>query len=328
MTGYEERNISFVESIREALFQEMKADETIFLIGEDIGRWGGCFGATKGLQKEFPERVIETPISESAFVGCSIGAAIVGMKPIIEIMFVDFIGVAMDQIINEAAKLRYVSGGQVKIPLVIRTPFGAGRRFAAQHSQTLYSIFVHVPGLKVVVPSTPYDAKGLLIEAIRNENNPVLYFEHKMLYGLKGNVPRNAYTIPFGKANVMKEGADVTAVSCALMLHRTMEAAKNLEKEGISVEVIDLRTLEPMDKATILDSVRKTGRLVIIDEDNPRCSIADHIAAFVADEAFEYLDSPPKRISPPDVPVPCSPILEDFYLPTSETIRKTIKDVV
>jgi len=326
MTSHGQREISFLEAIREALLQEMRKDGTVFLIGEDIGRFGGVFGVTKGLQKEFPDRVLETPISESAFVGCAIGAAIAGMRPVVELMFADFVGVAMDQVINQAAKLRYISGGQITIPLVIRMPFGVGMRFAAQHSQTLYSIFTHIPGLKVVVPSTPYDAKGLLIEAIR-DNNPVLYFEHKMLYGLKGNAPEDEYIIPFGKATVIEEGADVTAVSCALMLHRTMEAVKKLKKERVSVEVIDLRTLVPMDKATVLESVRKTGRLVIIDEDTPRCSIADYIASFVADEAFGYLDSPIKRIQPPSTPVSYSPVLEDLYLPTSETISKVIKSL-
>lgn len=326
MISHKRREISCLEAIKEAILQEMRRDETVLLVGEDIGGWGGCFGVTKGLQKEFPDRILETPISESAFTGCAIGAAIVGMRPIVEIMFADFTSVAMDQIINHAAKLRYISGGQIKIPLVIRMPFGAGMRFAAQHSQTLYSIFTHIPGLKVVVPSTPYDAKGLLIKAIR-DNNPVLYFEHKMLYGLRGNVPEDEYAIPFGKATVIEEGVDVTAVSCALMLRRTIEAAKKLKNEGISVEVIDLRTLVPMDKTTVLDSVRKTGRLAIVDEDTPRCSVADYIASFVADEAFGYLDSPIKKIQPPSTPVPYSPVLEDSYLPTSETISKVIKSL-
>jgi pyruvate dehydrogenase E1 component beta subunit len=324
MTSDRNREISFLEAIREVLTQEMRRDETVFLVGEDIGKLGGVFGVTKGLQKEFPSRVLETPISESAFVGCAIGAAIVGMRPVVELMFADFAGVTMDQIVNQAAKLRYISGGQITIPLVIRMPFGAGMRFGAQHSQTLYSIFTHVPGLKIVVPSTPYDAKGLLIEAIRDDN-PVMYFEHKMLYGARGNVPEDEYVIPFGKAAIIEEGADVTAVSCALMLHRTIEAVKKLKKEGVSVEIIDLRTLVPMDKATVLESVRKTGRLVIIDEDTPRCSIADYIASFVVDEAFGYLDSPIKRIQPPSTPVSYSPVLEDSYLPTIETISRVVK---
>lgn len=326
MTSQKQREMTYLEAIREAMSQEMRKDESVFLIGEDLGKWGGCFGVTKGLIKEFPDRILDTPISEAAFTGCAIGAAIVGMRPIVEIMFADFSCVCMDQILNHASKLRYMSGGRVKIPLVIRMPFGVGMRFAAQHSQSLYSIYAHVPGLKVVVPSTPYDAKGLLLAAIRDDN-PVVFFEHKMLYGLRGVVPEDEYTLPLGKAAVVEEGKDVTAVSCGLMLHRTMEAVKNLRKNGISCEMIDLRTLVPMDKSCILESVKKTGRLVIIDEDNPQCSIADHIAAFVADEAFGYLDSPIKKIQPPAIPVPYSPILEDSYLPSVETISRVIKSL-
>lgn len=315
-----------MEAIKEAIFQEMKRDKSVFLIGEDLGKWGGCFGVTKGLIKEFPDRILETPISESAFTGCAIGAAIVGMRPIVEIMFADFAGVCMDQILNHASKLRYLSGGQITIPLVIRMPFGAGMRFGAQHSQTLYSIFCHIPGLKVVVPSTPYDAKGLLLNAIRDDN-PVLYFEHKMLYGLRGNVPADEYNVRFGEAAIVEEGADVTAVSCALMLHRTLEAVKELRNDGITVEVIDLRTLVPLDKKTILESVKKTGRLVIVDEDTPQCSLADYIVSLVVDEAFGYLDSPIKKVQPPSIPVAYSPILENSYLPSSKTILKVLKSV-
>jgi pyruvate dehydrogenase E1 component beta subunit len=321
------REITFAEAIREALLQEMERDESVFLMGEDIGRFGGIFGVTRGLYEKFPQRIRDTPISEMAFVGCGIGAAICGMRPVVEIMFTDFLSVPMDQIYNHAAKFRYMFGGQVKIPIVIRGPFGAGIRGAAHHSQSIYSIFAHIPGLKVVVPSTPYDAKGLLIAAIRDDN-PVLFFEHKRLYGIKGPVPEESYTVPLGEAKVAREGDDITIVASAMMFHKSLEAASTLENYGIRAEVIDLRTLSPLDKKTVVNSVKRTGRLLVVDEGYPKCGIADHVASIVSEEAFEYLDAPIRKVTPPDTPVPFSPVLEDFYLPDSKKIVETAKSIL
>jgi pyruvate dehydrogenase E1 component beta subunit len=322
------REITFVEALNEALRQEMERDPNVFVIGEDVGVYGGVFGVTKGLFEKFgPDRVIDTPISEAGFIGLCVGAAIAGLRPVVELMFVDFFGVAMDQIYNQAAKLRYMTGGKAKIPLTIRTTIGGGFRAAAQHSQVLYSIFAHVPGLKVIVPSTPYDAKGLLISAIRDDN-PKIFFEHKKLYGIKGPVPEEPYTIPLGKADVKKQGKDVTVVAVAWMVHEALRAAEKLEKEGISVEVIDPRTLVPLDKETILNSVKKTGRLVIADEDYDRCGFASWVASIVADEAFGYLKAPIKRVTTPNVPIPFSPPLEDEVLPNAAKIENAIRSIV
>jgi pyruvate dehydrogenase E1 component beta subunit len=322
------REITFVEALNEALRQEMERDSSIFVIGEDVGVYEGIFGVTKGLFKKFgPDRVIDTPISEAGFIGLCVGAAIAGLRPVVELMFVDFFGVAMDQIYNQAAKLRYMTGGKAKIPLTIRTTIGGGLRAAAQHSQVLYSIFAHVPGLKVIVPSTPYDAKGLLISAIRDDN-PKIFFEHKQLYGIKGPVPEEPYTIPLGKADVKREGKDVTVVAAAYMVHEALKAAEKLEKEGISVEVIDPRTLVPLDKETILASVKKTGRLVIADEDYDRCGFASWVASIVADEAFGSLKAPIKRVTTPNVPIPFSPPLEDEILPNATKIENAVKSIV
>ncbi|MCC6003437.1 MAG: alpha-ketoacid dehydrogenase subunit beta [Thermofilum sp.] len=322
------REITFVEALNEALRQEMERDSSIFVIGEDVGVYEGIFGVTKGLFKKFgPDRVIDTPISEAGFIGLCVGAAIAGLRPVVELMFVDFFGVAMDQIYNQAAKLRYMTGGKAKIPLTIRTTIGGGLRAAAQHSQVLYSIFAHVPGLKVIVPSTPYDAKGLLISAIRDDN-PKIFFEHKKLYGIKGPVPEEPYTIPLGKADVKREGKDVTVVAAAYMVHEALKAAEKLEKEGISVEVIDPRTLVPLDKETILASVKKTGRLVIADEDYDRCGFASWVASIVADEAFGSLKAPIKRVTTPNVPIPFSPPLEDEILPNATKIENAVKSIV
>jgi len=322
------REITFVEALNEALRQEMERDSSIFVIGEDVGVYEGIFGVTKGLFKKFgPDRVIDTPISEAGFIGLCVGAAIAGLRPVVELMFVDFFGVAMDQIYNQAAKLRYMTGGKAKIPLTIRTTIGGGLRAAAQHSQVLYSIFAHVPGLKVIVPSTPYDAKGLLISAIRDDN-PKIFFEHKKLYGIKGPVPEEPYTIPLGKADVKREGKDVTVVAAAYMVHEALKAAEKLEKEGISVEVIDPRTLVPLDKETILASVKKTGRLVIADEDYDRCGFASWVASIVADEAFSNLKAPIKRVTTPNVPIPFSPPLEDEILPNATKIENAVKSIV
>lgn len=321
------REITFLEALNEALRQEMERDPSIIIMGEDVGVYGGVFGVTKGLLEKFGfDRVIDTPISEAGFIGAAIGAAIAGLRPIVELMFVDFFGVAMDQIYNQAAKIRYMFGGRAKIPLVIRTTIGGGISAAAQHSQVLYSIFAHVPGLKVVVPSTPYDAKGLLISSIRDDN-PVMFFEHKLLYGIKGPVPEEPYTIPLGRADVKREGSDVTIIGLALTIHQALEAAEILSKEGISAEVIDPRTIVPFDKETILKSVKKTGRVVIADEDYDRCGFASWVAAIIADEAFEYLDAPIKRVTTPNVPIPFSPPLEKHILPSAEKIVKAVKTI-
>lgn len=324
------RKLTFCEAIREAMAQEMRRDKTVFIMGEDVQRFygGGAFAVTKELVKEFgEERIRDTPLSESAFIGAGVGSALTGMRPIVELMFVDFFGVCMDQIYNQAAKLRYMSGGQAKVPLVIRTTIGAGLSCSAHHSQCLYSIFAHIPGLKVVVPSTPFDAKGLLINAIR-EDDPVLFCEHKMLYDMEGQVPEEAYSIPFGKADLKREGKDITIVAVARMVHKALTAARKLKEEGISVEVIDPRTIVPLDKKAILESVKKTSKLIIVDEDYERYGFAAEVAAIVADEGISYLDSPIKRVATPNVPIPFSPVLENYVIPNEETIVKVVKQIV
>jgi pyruvate dehydrogenase E1 component beta subunit len=327
------RELSFKDAITEALMQEMERDETVFLMGEDLGVFygGGPFGVTpaeKFLKKFGPERVRDTPISESAFIGATATAAATGLRPVVELMFVDFFGVCMDQIYNQAAKMRYMFGGQAKVPMVIRTVIGAGFSFAAHHSQSLYSIFAHVPGLKVVVPSTPYDAKGLLIESIRDDD-PVVFCEHKSLYNdIKGPVPEKLYTIPFGKAEIIREGTDVTVVATALMVHKALSAAKILEKDAISIEIVDPRTIVPLDKQAILESVKKTSKLVIVDEDYERCGFAAEVASIVADEGLYYLDAPIKRIATPNVPIPYSPALEKVVIPDEEKIVKAVKQIM
>jgi len=317
------------DALREALREEMKSDKTVFLLGEDIGRyWGGAFGVTKGLAEEFgDERVRDTPISESAIIGVSVGAAITGMRPVAEIMFGDLSALAMDQICNQAAKIRYMFGGQVKVPLVIRTPFGAGVNIASHHSQSLEAWFMHTPGLYVAVPSTPHDAKGLLKTAIRGDN-PVFFVEHKLLYPLKGMIPEDDYTVPFGVADVKREGADVTIFATLCMVHKALAAAERLKKEGVSAEVVDPRTLSPLDKATILKSVKKTGRIVIVTEDCKTGGVSAEIAAIAAEEALDYLDAPIKRVAEPDTPIPFSPPLEQFVIPDEKSIIKAVKETV
>lgn len=327
------RELTFKEAITEALMQEMERNEKVFLMGEDLQVFygGGPFGVTpaeKFVKKFGPERVIDTPISEAGFIGAAAAAAATGLHPVVELMFVDFFGVCMDQIYNQAAKMRYMFGGQAKVPMVIRTVIGGGFGFAAHHSQCLYSIFAHVPGLKIVIPSTPYDAKGLLASAIRDED-PVMVFEHKGLYSsAKGPVPEEPYTIPFGKADIKREGKHVTVVATSLMVHKAINAAQRLEKEGISLEIVDPRTIVPLDKKTILESVKKTSKLVIVDEDYERCGFASEIAAMVAEEGLFYLDSPIKRVATPNVPIPYSPALEKVVIPDEDRIIKTVKQIV
>jgi pyruvate dehydrogenase E1 component beta subunit len=329
------REITYREAVNEALRQEMRRDPNVILMGEDVaggpGRppelqdaWGGVMGVTKGLLNEFgPERVLDTPISESAFVGAAIGAAATGLRPVAELMFIGFIGVCLDQVFNQAAKLRYMFGGKARVPLTIRTMIGGGLRAAAQHSTVDYSIVTHFPGLKCVAPSTPYDAKGLLVAAIRDDD-PVIFCEHKHIYNLKGHVPEENYVVPLGKADIKREGRDVTVVAFSRMVHTALEAAEELSKDRISVEVVDPRSLSPLDEETILASVRKTHRLVAVDEDNPRCSMAADILALVASRAFDYLDAPPQMVTAPHTPVPFSPPLEDFYLPSPQRVVEAI----
>jgi pyruvate/2-oxoglutarate/acetoin dehydrogenase E1 component len=323
------RKITYRESLREALREEMRRNPNVLLLGEDIGRyWGGAFKVTDGLAQEFgDERVRDTPISESAIVGTAVGAAITGMRPVAEIMFGDLTALAMDQIANQAAKIRYMFGGQASCPLVVRTPFGAGVNIASHHSQSLEAWFMHVPGLYVAVPSTPYDAKGLLKTAIRG-SNPVFFCEHKLLYPVEGEVPEQEYLLPFGKADVKRKGADVTLVATSYMVHKALNAAATLEKEGTDVEVVDPRTLTPLDKATITSSVKKTGRIVIVTEDCRTGGVSAEIAAIVAENTLDYLDAPIKRVTAPDTPIPFSPPLEQFIIPNEQSIIKAVKEVV
>jgi len=322
------REISYRDALREALVEEMRRDKSVFLLGEDIGRyWEGAFKVTKGLAEEFgEERVRDTPISESAIIGTAVGAAITGMRPVAEIMFGDLTTLAMDQIANQAAKIRYMFGGQAKVPLVIRTPFGGGVNIAAHHSQSLEAWFMHVPGLLVAAPSAPYDAKGLLKAAIRSDD-PVMFCEHKLLYSVEGPVPEEDFTIPFGVAEIKNEGEDVTVVATLFMVVKALEAAKTLKKEGISVEVVDPRTLVPLDKEAIVKSVKKTGRLVIVSEDCKTAGVTAEIAAMVAEEAIDYLDAPIKRVAEPDTPIPFSPPLEKHVLPDEKSIIKAVREI-
>ena len=322
------RQITYAQAINEALREEMKRDSRVFMIGEDIGVQGGTVGLSKGLLAEFGEkRIKDTPISEAAFVGCGIGAAITGLRPVVELMYIDFTAVAMDQIVNQAAFLRYMTGGMVTVPLVIRTQGGAGTGEAAHHSKSLESWFVHVPGLKVVMPSTPYDAKGLFKTSIRDDN-PVLFIDNKMLFFKKGPVPEEEYLIPFGKADVKREGDDITIVTTSLMVHRALEAANLLKEKGISVEVIDPRTLTPFDKETVIKSVQKTRQLLIAQEACERASMAGEILREVINDCFSYLDGPPQVLAGKDVPIPYSAPLENVAVPQVEDIVKTVEEML
>ena len=320
------KKMTYAEAIRDGIRVEMKRDPAVYLCGEDVGKFGGCFGVTAGLVDEFPGRVVDTPISETAIIGSSVGAAAAGLRPIAEIMFVDFMGVCMDELFNQAVKMRYMFGGKAKVPLVVKTICGAGVAAAAQHSQSMEAWFTHIPGLKTVMPSTPADAKGLMASAIR-DNNPVLFIEHKQLLGVSGEVPEDEYLVPLGKASIMRQGTDVTIVAWSWMAQKALAAAEILEKEGISAEVLDPRTLVPLDKASILHSLGKTNKLVIVHEAVKTGGYAGEIAAIVADEGFDLLDSPIKRVTAPDTPVPFSPTLEAAYVPSVDTIVQTVKSL-
>jgi pyruvate/2-oxoglutarate/acetoin dehydrogenase E1 component len=321
--------ITYRQALHDGLREELARDETVFLLGEDIGKnWGGAFQVTKGLAEEFgDDRVLDTPISENSFIGAAIGAAITGMKPVAEIMFGDLISLAVDQVCNQAAKMRYMFGGQTSVPIVVRTVFGEFKNMAAQHSQSLEAWFVHTPGLKVVVPAFPYDAKGLIKTAIRDPD-PVMFFEHKMSYDKKEEVPEEEYLIPFGEARVRREGEDVTVWATLNMAHKALEVAEELQSKGISVEVIDPRTLVPLDKRTLIDSVKKTGRLVVATEETKTGATTGEIAAIVQEEAFDWLDAPIVRVNTPDVPIPFSPPLEQFVIPSKDSITKAIMSII
>jgi pyruvate/2-oxoglutarate/acetoin dehydrogenase E1 component len=325
------REVSFRIAINEAYDEELERDPTVFIMGENIGKRGGVLSDMEGLFEKYgPKRIRETPISETAIMGGALGAAATGMRPVTHMMEAAFLYVAMDEITNQITKMRYMFGGKAKLPVTIIAYSGAGVSAAAQHSQSVEGLFMSIPGLKIVSPSTPYDAKGLLKSAIR-EDNPVLYFIHKkiLLSGIAGKVPEGEYTIPLGKADVKREGSDITVVAIALMVHRALTAADKIQKEkGISIEVVDPRTLVPLDKQTIFDSVKKTGRLIIIDEEPKTGSAAAEIAAMVADEVFDYLDAPIKRVCAPVTPVPFSPVLENFWMPDEDDLIKAIDEIV
>ncbi|WP_027415368.1 alpha-ketoacid dehydrogenase subunit beta [Aneurinibacillus terranovensis] len=323
------REITYLEAVREAMQEEMRVNPDVFIMGEDIGVYGGAFGVTRGMIEEFgPERVRNTPISEAAIAGAAVGSAMTGMKPIIELQFSDFITIATDQIVNQAAKNRYMFGGKGKVPLVLRTPAGSGTGAAAQHTQSLEAWMAHIPGLKVVQPSTAYDAKGLL-KAAMDDENPVIFYEHKLCYRTKGHVPEGSYSIPLGVADIKREGTDVTIVATAIMVHKALEAAVELDKEGISVEIVDPRTLVPLDEETIIASVKKTGRLVVVHEAVKRGGYGGEIASMIAEsEAFDYLDAPIKRLGGLAIPMPYNPILEKAAIPQVPDIIAAVKETV
>jgi pyruvate dehydrogenase E1 component beta subunit len=320
-----DRQITFGQAINEALAEEMRRDPKVFILGEDVAEAGTPFKVLSGLLKEFgKERVIDSPISEAAITGLCVGAAMTGLRPVVDIMFGDFITLTMDQMVNQAAKIHYMSGGKLNVPMVMRTTLGATRRSAAQHSQSLHAWFSHIPGLKVAMPSTPYDAKGLLKTAIRDDN-PVVFFEDKLMYQLKGPVPEGEYTIPFGVADVKRGGKDITIVATSSMVQVAMSAAEILDKAGISAEVVDVRTTAPLDKQTIVESAKKTTRAIVVDEGYERYGVTAEIASVIADGAFYYLDAPVKRMGAMDVPVPFSPVLEDQTVPTPESVAAMAK---
>lgn len=334
------RRITFSQAVNEAMDIAMERDNKVILIGEDVAggatvdhlqdeeAWGGVFGVTKGLGNKYGrKRVIDMPIAEAGYMGAAVAAAVTGLRPISELMFNDFIGSCLDEVLNQGAKMRYMFGGKARVPLTIRTNHGAGASAAAQHSQSLYGMFTAIPGLKVVVPSNPYDAKGLLLSAIEDDDI-VVFFEDKTLYSMKGEVPEGYYTVPLGKAEVKRTGSDLTIVAIGKMVHVALEAAETLAGKGIEVEVIDPRSLSPLEEEPILESVEKTGRLIIVDEANPRCSVATDIAALVANKGFDYLDAPIKTVTAPHTPVPFASNLEQLYLPNAEKVIETAYELI
>ncbi|WP_085522719.1 alpha-ketoacid dehydrogenase subunit beta [Tuberibacillus sp. Marseille-P3662] len=334
------RKISFADAVNEALKTAMRKDSNVMMLGEDVAggaevdhlqdeeSWGGVMGVTKGLVGEFGrDRILDTPITEAGYIGAAASAAATGMRPVAELMFNDFLGSCLDEVMNQTAKLRYMFGGKAKVPVTIRTMHGAGFRAAAQHSQSLYGMFTAIPGLKVVVPSTPYDAKGLLLSAIFDDD-PVIFFEDKTLYNIKGEVPEDDYLIPLGQAEIKRKGTDLTIVSIGKQVNTAFKAADQLAKKGIDTEIVDPRSLSPLDEETILSSVMKTGRLIIVDEANPRCGVAADISSLVADKGFDYLDAPIKKITAPHSPIPFSPVLEDAYLPSPEKIIQAVSEMI
>jgi acetoin:2,6-dichlorophenolindophenol oxidoreductase subunit beta len=322
------RELTFGEAIREALAEELRRDPHVFMIGEDIAEAGTTFKVLDGLVEEFgPQRILDSPISEAGITGLGVGAAMAGLRPVVDIMFGDFVSLIMDQFVNQAAKIHYMSGGKLKVPMVLRTTMGAGRRSAAQHSQSLHAWLSHIPGLKVVVPSTPYDAKGLMKSAIRDDN-PVAVFEDKMMYRLvKGPVPEAEYTIPLGLADVKRAGDDLTIVATSSMVHVALEAAQMLAEIGLSAEVVDPRTLVPLDRQTLIDSAKKTGRAIVVDEGYEQYGVTAELASVIAEGAFYYLDAPVKRIGAMNVPIPFSPVLEDQTIPSAEKVAEVAKSL-
>jgi pyruvate dehydrogenase E1 component beta subunit len=323
------REITYLEAVREAMTQEMELDERVFLIGEDIGEYGGAFGASFGMLEQFgQERILDTPITELGIAGAATGAALIGMRPIAEIMFMDFTTLASEQLVNQAAKLRFMFGGKASVPLVLRTPAGSGTGAAEHHSQSLENWFVHVPGLKVVMPSTPYDVKGLLIASIRDDN-PVVFVEHKLLYKTKGEVPEEPYTIALGSSEVKREGRDLTIIATSIMVQRSLEAAEQLAQEGIEVEVVDPRTLKPLDMAPIVQSIQKTSRVMIVHEAAKTSGYGAELSASIAEsEAFGYLDAPIIRLAGRDMPIPYNRMLEYHTVPQVENIVEQARELV
>ncbi|MFP4056554.1 MAG: alpha-ketoacid dehydrogenase subunit beta [Candidatus Brocadiia bacterium] len=320
--------LTYAQAVRAALVEEMERDPAVILLGEDVALYGGAFRVTEGLVNRFgPQRVINTPISENSFVGMAVGAALTGMRPVVEVMFMDFITLAMDQLVNHAAKLHYIYGGQAPVPLVVRAPAGAGRGYGASHSQSLEAWFLHTPGLKVVAPANPRDARGLLKAAIRDDN-PVLCVENKLLYGTKGDVPESDEMVPIGKAAVAREGDDVSLIAYSRMTALALEAATELDQAGIHCEVLDLRSLAPLDEEAVLATVAKTSRAVIVEEDTRRGGVGAEVAALIADRGFDALDSPLRRVACEDVPVPCSPVLEQAVLPSVEKIVAAVESLI
>jgi len=322
------RTLTFAQALGEAMAEEMRRDDAVVLWGIDIGPYGGAFGVTRGLYDEFgPERVIDMPVSEAGYTGCGVGAAATGLRPVIELQFSDWITIASDQLINQAANMRYMFGGVISVPLVLRAPVGGYTSAAAQHTHMFESIFAFVAGLKVVLPATPHDAKGLLKSAIR-DNNPVIFFEHNQLYAMEGEVPEEEYTIPLGKADVKRQGTDVTIVTYSYMVNKSLAAAAKLAEEGIDVEVVDLRSIDPIDEETIVNSIKKTHRLVVVQETWRNCSVSSEVAAIAGEKALDYLDEPIVRVTAHHVPTPFSPVLERFVLPSEEGIVGAVRRVL